>query len=126
MASVKFKGNLSFINNPIPREKQRVGNRQGSLVRTIARRSIRKRKAVSQPGTPPTNQTGILKKFLFYSWDPTSQSVLVGPEKLAGAKSMAPRKLEFGSDKIKQRPYMRPALDAAMAKLPELWSGAIK
>lgn len=123
---MKFRGNLSFINAPIPKEKARVGNRQGSLIRTIAKRAIRKRKAVSQPGSPPTSRTGILKKFLFYSWDPSTQSVLVGPEKLAGAKTMAPRALEFGSNTIAARPYMRPALDAAMAKLPELWNGAIK
>jgi hypothetical protein len=125
-ASVRFRGNWSFIDNPIPQEKRRVGVRQGSLVRTIARRAIRRRKRPSMPGESPTNQTGLLKKFLFYSWDGATQSVLIGPEKLPGAYGEVPKVLEFGGEKIAARPYMAPSLNAAMAKLPELWNGAIK
>jgi hypothetical protein len=78
------------------------------------------------PGEGPTNQSGLLKKFLFYSWDGATQSVLIGPEKLPGAKGKVPKVLEFGGEKIAARPYMVPSLNAAMAKLPELWNGAIK
>jgi len=125
-AKVRFRGNLSFINNPIPQEKRKVGNRQGALIRTIARRSIRKRKRPSMPGESPTNQTGLLKRFLFYSWDGATQSVVIGPEKLPGARGEAPKVLEYGKANFAARPFMRPSLDAAMAKLPELWNGAIK
>jgi len=125
-ARVQFRGNLSFINNPIPQEKRKVGNRQGALIRTNARRAIRRRKRPSMPGESPTNQTGILKKFLFYSWDGATQSVVIGPEKLPGSRSDAPKLLEFGKGSFAARPYMRPSLDAAMAKLPELWNGALK
>jgi hypothetical protein len=132
---VRFKGNLSFLNNPLPKEKQRVGVRQGALIRMIARRSIRKRKANSQPGNPPTSRTGLLRNFIFFSWDPGSQSVIVGPERL-NLTGKTPKTLEYGGTnqtrgknrraRYKARPYMRPALNVAMARLPELWKNAIK
>lgn len=120
----------SFKRRPVPDDARgRVGRRQGALVRTIARRSIRSRKAVSQPGTPPTNREGQLKKFLFYSWDPTTQSVVIGPEQLGSSDT--PAVLEGTRRRgrqrgLKPRPFMVPALAAAQAKLPELWAGAIK
>lgn len=131
---VRYRPNLSFVRNPIPNER-RVAARQGALIRTIARRSIRKRKRPSNPGDPPTSRTGLLKNFLFYSWDPSTQSVVVGPEKLFGVSSVdAPEALEFGGTsrdargrrlKIEARPFMAPALDQAKSKLPELWKGAV-
>jgi hypothetical protein len=125
---VKYKPRFSFQQRTIPDAKKRVGHRQGALVRTIARRSIRKRKKVSNPGQPPTSRTGILKRFIFYSWDATSQSVVVGPEILPGAKTYTPAALEGTRRRrhLKPRPYMGPALEKAKAKLPELWAGAIK
>jgi hypothetical protein len=132
-AGVRYKPNFSFQQNPIPKEKEKVAGRQGALIRTIARRSIRKRKAVSQPGSPPTDRGGLLKKWLFFSWDPTEQAVLVGPEKLAKS-GRVPQLLEYGGAatidgrrvEYRARPTMRLALEAAMDKLPELWGSAIK
>jgi len=125
---VHYKPRFEFQRRRIPDAKARVGNRQGALVRTIARRSIRRRKKPSQPGKPPTNRTGTLKRFIFYSWDATTQSVVVGPERLPGAKTFTPAALEGTRRRrhLQPRPYMRPAMDAARTKLPELWSGAIK
>ena len=136
MANVRFKGNLSFINNPLPKEKQRVGSRQGALIRTIARRSIRrvnKRGTPAKPGTPPRSRKGLLKNFIFYSWDSSEQAVVAGPEKLL-LPGQTPKVLEYGGTNrtkkgratYKARPFMRPALGTAMAKLPELWDGAMK
>lgn len=137
---VKYKPDLSFIRNKIPDAMRKTAGRHGALVRTIARRSIRKRKAVSQPGKPPTNRTGLLKKFIFFSWDATTQSVVIGPEKLSGvADGNTLRRLEFGGTgfiteksgrrrrvRYRARPTMEPALNAAKQKLPELWRGAVK
>ena len=127
---VKFKFEPSFKRNPVPDDARgKVGRRQGALIRTIARRSIRRRKKVSQPGKPPTNRDGQLKRFLFYSWDPTTQSVVAGPDQLGSSDT--PAVLEGTRRRARQRglkarPFMVPALEKAKDKLPELWRGAIK
>jgi hypothetical protein len=58
-----------------------VLSRFGAFVRTRARSSIRSRKGVSAPGSPPSSHTGILKRFLYFAYDPTARSVVIGPEK---------------------------------------------
>lgn len=124
MANVRFEGVPAFLRNPIPQEKRRVGIRQGALLRTIARRSIRKRARPSRPGDPPRSKTGLLRNFIFYSWDPASQSVIVGAQRLSGkGLGQAPARLEHGD---RNRPFMVPALQTGKSKLPELWRGAIK
>lgn len=104
----------------------------GALIRKIAQRSIRKRKAVSKPGKPPTDRTGLIKRFIFFSWDPATRSVFIGPEKL-DIKGDVPHLLEHGGmgdnngERVfyKSRPTMQLALDEAKQYLPELWAGAI-
>lgn len=132
---IRFKGNWTFIRNPIPKQKERIGNRQGALVRRIGRRNVRSRKRASRPGEGPTNQTGLLKRFIFYSWDPINQAIVVGPEKLSGVVGSTPKVLEFGGTNLLRggrtaryaaRPFMRPALAAAKDSLPELWRNAIR
>lgn len=63
------------------RAKKRVLSRFGSFVRRDARKSIRNRKKVSKPGQPPSNRTGILKRFIYFVYDATQKSVLIGPAK---------------------------------------------
>lgn len=55
-------------------------NRVGGNVRTIARRSMRRRKkGVSAPGQPPLAHTGKLRDGIWYAYDPKTKSVVVGP-----------------------------------------------
>lgn len=130
---VRFKADTKFTLRAIPDAQAKVGKRQGALLRTIARRRIRRRKRASKPGESPTNREGQLKRFLFYAWDPRTRSVVVGPVAL-GSRPTVPGLLEFGGDrrvgssKVRQaeRPFMAPALETAKTKLPELWAGAIK
>lgn len=116
---------------------RKVLSRFGSFVRQSARSSIRKRKASAPPGSPPTNRTGLLKKFIFFGYDPASSSVVIGPARLNGRGS-APSLLEYGGSttvvrrgrreraSYEARPYMRPAFDRERPKLPAMWSGSIK
>jgi hypothetical protein len=53
----------------------------GAFLRTRARSLIRKRKASAPPGSPPSSHTGILKQFIYFAYDPSARSVVVGPEK---------------------------------------------
>jgi hypothetical protein len=129
---VKYRANLSFQKNPITDADRKVGGRQGALIRKIAQRSIRKRKAVSEPGKPPTNREGTLKRFIFFSWDEQTRSVFIGPERLDKPGSV-PSLLEHGGmgDNngrrvlYKARPTMQLALAEAMQYLPDLWAGAV-
>lgn len=75
--------------------ERRVLSRMGAFVRTRARSSIRTRKASSRPGEPPTNRTGLLKKFLFFGYDPGTRSVVVGPAAFK-SRPTTPHLLEFG------------------------------
>lgn len=84
-------------------------NNFGAMVRKIAMRSIRKRKKTSQPGSPPSSHTGLLKRFIFYSYDRLRRSVVIGPIRLnarsglnQGAKGRTiPQTLEYGGDVVR-------------------------
>lgn len=113
--------------------ERRVLSRQGAFVRQRARSSIRKRKAVSAPGSPPTNREGSLRRFLFFSYDPRARSVVVGPAKVSKPGSV-PHLLEFGGTAAgrhggprhyRPRPFMGPALDAERPKFAAMWKGAV-
>ncbi|MFA5291950.1 MAG: hypothetical protein WC496_02835 [Phycisphaerae bacterium] len=104
-------------------------NHIGGLIRLTARRSIRDAKnhnAVSRPGKPPLSHTGLLKRFIMYAYEPSKETVVVGPVLLGGRQGKdAPHTLEFGGSAkansrrlggrrnvfIKPRPYMYPALE---------------
>lgn len=88
-------------------------SRFGAFVRRRAKSSIRKRKAVSEPGKPPSSHVGTLKKFILFSYDAAAKSVVVGPT-LFGPKSGAPEALEHGSAAVRKRPYMTPAFAAEL------------
>lgn len=101
----------------------------GAFIRRDAKSSIRpggKKHKSSLAGQPPRSQTGLLKKFIFFGFDTSSQSVVVGPAKLNGVKGKdAPHTLEYGGS-IAARPYMTPALNKNLSKLPEMWANSIK
>ena len=115
----------------------RALKRAGGLVRTTARRSMRKGGKPSQPGQPPKVRRGQLKKFLFFVVDERNESTVVGPVRLSDGTG-APRILEYGGIDYREqkgrtvaaqyepRPFMGPALETQTNKLPALWEGALK
>jgi hypothetical protein len=114
-------------------------SRFGAFVRTRSRSSIRKRKAISEPGQPPSSHVGTLKKFIFFSFEPTTRSVVIGPVKTSG-RGEAPALLEYGGTaafvpprkrrpvtaRFRPRPFMTPAFDEEQKKLPALWRDSIR
>ena len=113
----------------------------GAFVRTAAKHSIRKRKAVSQPGSPPSSHVGTLRRLIFFGYDPERKSVVIGPTPFAGTTGTAeaPPLLEYGGRARRKdrkgrtvtvtyqpRPYMSPAFEQEKPKLPDLWAGAVK
>lgn len=78
------------------RAKMRALNRYGAYLKTVAKNSMRYRKKASPPGQPPSahkdgrlaalkkmgrarHNGALLREFLFYAWDPSTKSVVVGP-----------------------------------------------
>jgi hypothetical protein len=120
---------------------RRVLSKFGAFVRTSARSSIRKRKRSAAEGQPPSSHTGLLKKFIFFGYDPERRSVVIGPARL-GKPGEAPRALELGGPsmmpvrhgvkvtlvpvEIKPHPYMGPALKRELPKLPAMWANSVK
>jgi hypothetical protein len=82
------------VQSAVDRATLRVLSRFGAFVRTSARSSIRKRKAVGRPGEPPSSHEGSLKRLILFAFDTQSQSVVVGPARFRAGE--APPLLEFG------------------------------
>lgn len=93
----------------------------GAFVRTRARSSIRTRKEVSAPGSPPSSHTGRLKAGVLFGYDPEARSVIIGPVAYREG-STAPRLLEEGGVSVeggkrrtyRPRPFMQPAFAAEL------------
>lgn len=131
------------VTKAVDRATRKVLSRFGSFVRTAARDSIRTRKRVSQPGQPPSSHTGLLRRFIFFGYEPRRKSVVIGPMRLNAKTGDAPAALEHGGRSrvtsggrrrkrivrtvtITQRPYMRPALAREQPKLPGMWKDSVK
>ena len=142
---INFKSALSGffdrkkVTRAVDKATRRVLSRFGAFVRTSARSSIRRRKNPSKPGQAPTNWTGLLKRFLFFSFVPSKRSVVIGPARLNKASKDAPELLEKGgavkrrdrkgkrrSVRYRSRPYMGPAFRKEQKKLPKLWRNSVR
>lgn len=114
---------------------RRVLSRFGAFVRRTARSSIRKRKRVSDPGSPPSSHTGLLKRFIWFGYDPGRDSVVIGPARLSQAgRGKAPALLEHGGTarrgkkrtRYEPRPFMGPAFEKELPQLPAMWRDSVK
>ena len=127
------------VKDAVNRATRKVLSKFGAFVRTAARHSIKKRKATAPPGTPPSSHTGLLKKFIFFGYDRDKDSVVIGPAKLKN-KTDAPQVLEYGGDTtlelgkkrrkervhIAARPFMGPAFEEEVPKLPAMWRDSVR
>jgi phage gpG-like protein len=118
----------------VDKSTRQVLSKFGAFVRRTARQSIRKRKASSAPGTPPSSHTGLLKRFIFFGYEPQRRSVVIGPERLDQKNTDAPHTLEYGGRttvdrkrvKISARPFMGPAFEKEKPNLPSMWKDSVK
>ena len=121
------------VINAVDRTTRRNLSRFGAFVRQRARSSIRTRKRISEPGQPPTNRTGLLKRNIFFVYEPGRRSVVIGPA-LLNSSSGAPELLEHGGSVIRKgvrmtyrpRPYMGPAFEAEQSRLEHLWRNSVR
>ena len=141
MIGMKFK-QMFFTSKAVlsatDRATRRVLSRFGAYVRRAAKSSIRKRKTISRPGSPPSSHTGLLKRFILFGYDPAKRSVVIGPVRLTrGDRGEAPALLEYGGTtalkkdgkrkraRFRARPYMGPAMEAEKPKLPQMWRDSV-
>lgn len=89
------------VAKAIGKENAKILGRMGAFVRRTQRQSMRRRKAASPAGQPPSAHSGknfprgpLLKKFIFSEFDLTTNTVVIGPTKLG--RSEAPSKQEYG------------------------------
>ena len=80
----------------VDRTPRKVPGKFGGFVRTSARHSILKCKAISEPGNPPSAHTGLLRTFMFFGYDRSQRSVVIGPQRLNQKIGDAPHALEHG------------------------------
>lgn len=90
-------------------EKVRLKNQAKccAFVRTSARSSLRRRKKISTPGSPPsvhsTHPFATLKNILF-GYDPSTKGSIVGPVAVNGNKDDVPRLMEKGGSARRYTP----------------------
>ncbi len=127
------------------RAERRNLSKAGSFVRNTARKSIKPRKKVSRPGSPPSRHRkgkgGI--RTIFFVYEPRRSSVVVGAVSFGG--SDAPELLEHGGTTTRKlrsrssrggrkrtratyraRPFMEPALIEETPKFEAIWKDSIK
>jgi len=126
------------VRSATDRATRKVLSKFGAYVRTAARSSIRKRKAISEPGLPPSSHVGTLRRLIFFGYDTGKRSVVVGPTPF-GSTAEAPPLLEYGgrarrrdrrgrvrTATYRPRPFMGPAFEQEKPKLPAMWVGSVK
>ncbi len=146
MIGLKFKNQGMFFDSPkvilaVDKATRRVFSRFGAFVRRSAKSSIRRRKRISTPGQPPSSHTGLLKKFIWFGYEPSNKSVVIGPVMLNSKSGNAPEALEHGGMSIvldglrknrkkrkiniAARPFMGPAFEKEKLKLPAMWKDSV-
>jgi len=141
---IGFKITKLFFDKKAVRDKVDAGTRRvlskfGAFVRRTARSSIRKRKKPSSPGSPPSSHIGLLKKLIFFGYEPAKRSVVIGPARLSQkGRGEAPHLLEYGGtgtvqrkgkrrrSRIRARPFMAPAAEKEHPKLPAMWRDSVR
>ncbi len=131
------------VMNATTRAERKVLSKFGAFVRTSARSSIRKRKKPAAPGQPPSSHTGLLKRNIFFAYEPDKTNVVIGPIRLNAKNTNAPETLEHGGTttvvrrdrrgkrikrrvQVDARPFMGPAAEKERSKLPTLWANSIR
>ena len=125
------------VTNAVDRAERKVLSRFGAFVRRGARSSIRRRKSVSQPGSPPSSHTGLLKRNIFFVYERQRSNVVIGPI-LLNKGTDAPAILEHGGSVTRRRrkkrvrmtyrprPFMGPAFEREKPKLPQMWRDSVR
>lgn len=145
----------SAVEDKTDKAERRVLTRMGAFVRRRMKSSIRKRKRAAAPGSPPSSHIGTLKNLIYFVYDPTRKSTVVGPVIFHAAKGRwrplsgtRPGVLEFGgveqavagrrgdlnfgaeqkvrTARFEPRPFARPALEAEQPKFAAMFRNSVR
>lgn len=114
MIGIKLDKSRFFVDSntllaKIDGAKRKNLSLSGAILRRSAQESMRYRRKPSEPGQPPSahkeGRGPLLRKRLFFAFEPSTESVVVGPEALAGSKVEAPEVMEHGG--TLERSYYR-------------------
>ncbi|QVM82997.1 HK97-gp10 family putative phage morphogenesis protein [Novosphingobium decolorationis] len=121
----KFKGADAHLKR-LKQMREQARKQAGEMVEDLAKQhaeeakaSIVKRETPSRPGKPPREVTGELKDSIrAEKTGPTSaRSIADAPHALS---------LEFGTEEMKGRPFMRPAANTVRKDIREKGKAAVK
>ncbi len=142
---VGFRMKASFFDSKpvvsmMDRKTRKVFSKFGAFVRVKARSLVNKKggkKNVSaMPGDPPRRHVGTLRRGIFFSYEMSKKSVVIGPVVLGGGSAQNLMALDQsgsviiqGQKKqrrvfIKARPFMMPAYEEEQPKLSAMWKDA--
>ncbi len=98
--------------------------------RVIARNSIKRRRGVAyaSPGHPPKTRFGSIRNSILYDVDKKRQVALIGPaySRIGPVASAHEHGGPFRGRDYEARPFMRPAFEKVIARLPKLWRYSIR
>lgn len=146
------------IVRAVGKARSRILNEEGRMVRKEAQKSLVYRQKAAPAGSPPSahrtrsvtrksrssgrirrRSVSLLREFLFYSFDPSSQSVVIGPVRLGNTVDPGSLEaLEYGgrssildhgkktSVRISAHPFMRPALKRVTPQFLSLWRDSVR
>jgi hypothetical protein len=110
------------VTRRVPEGRRKALAKAGGWLRSTARRSMRKgrltkdgKRKPSEPGQPPKTWSGQLKNLLFFGYDLSTDSVVVGPEKFGDGK--APAVHEYGGTLVVSARYARRKRSNSQAKV---------
>ncbi len=131
--------NTKAVTSRVDKATWRVLSKFGAFVRIAARHSIRKRKKISLPGSPPSSHTGLLRRHIYFAYEPRKKGVVIGPAALGGEVGVVPPLLEEGGRVLRKdregktvmmvyrgRPFMGPAFEGEKPKLPAMWANSVR
>lgn len=108
----------------------------GFQTRQVARDSIMPAATSSRPGDPPRDKTGTLKRFILYSLDKSTMSVVAGAKLLKRKSKDAAKALEHGglamtakkkSIYVSARPFMEPAFEKISRRsIPSVFANTLR
>lgn len=156
----KFFFDRIKVANALEAAEKKVLSKFGAFVRRADQTSLRYRKKIAEPGAPPSahksegftrlkknKKTGVvsrqpkspLRDLIFFGWDPTTKSVVIGPVPFRNSKvGPAARTIEEGgtgpglSDgkRVMKRyhphPHTGPAFRKLLPSLPQQFKDSIK
>jgi phage gpG-like protein len=127
------------VENAVNKAERKKLSKFGAFVRRNAQTRMRRAKGPSRPGEPPHAHVGLLRKLIFFAYEPREKSVVIGPVLLRSG-SQVPSLHEFGGTTLLRnksrdgkrrigrypaRPFMGPAFEEELQNMPRDFKNSV-